>query len=195
MVAKIIAGQLTSGLGLGVIDAGIGVTNVVKWLYQGFLCDSARTPDRGFATTDLSIYGITEHVPYHAEFSSLDCVFLMPNTTNILNDNGVPRWFNYWMNQIQNINAGPDSGLDFNFPSDYYATILLTLFDRKDNGTITYQFNKCYPVTVSSVPLSWESTDKFTKLPVSFNYSTWQMQPHVASTAIGVIDKLLASLL
>lgn len=195
MVANIILQQLGSGLGLGTIDAGVAVTNVVKWLYTGFLASTARLPSRGFGVIDLAMYGITEHFPYHAEFTTFDCTFMMPHTTNILNDNGVPRWFNYWQNQIQNINDGPNSGLDFSFPSNYYATILLTLLDRKDRGTITYQFDKCYPVTVDSSQLSWEQENQFTQLPVSFQFSTWKQLPHVASAAIGVIDTLVNSII
>src|SRR5579885_1077221 len=102
MVARIIAEQLGSGLGLGAVDSTLIVGNVVKWLYTGFLASNARMPSRSFGVVDLAMYGITEHFPYHAEFTTCDVTFLMPHTTNILNDNGVPRFFNYWQNQIQN---------------------------------------------------------------------------------------------
>jgi hypothetical protein len=159
------------------------LTAVNTWLQKGLLATTARLPDRGFATTELMLYGITEHIPYHAETSPLDITFQMPLTTtgsmfgrqgSGFHNNGVPRFFWQWQNQIQNMLLGPDSGFDFRFPSNYYATMFITLADRQNQETATYQFNKVYPATVASVPLSWEDSS-FAHLPVSFRYSTYQM--------------------
>jgi hypothetical protein len=106
---------------LGVVDATLSVTQAVKWLAFGFLACDARLPDRGFGMTPSNMYGMTEHFPYHTEYSNLECTFLMPHTTNVLQDNGIPRFFNFWQNQIQNMTDGPESGLTSGFRSHYYA--------------------------------------------------------------------------
>jgi hypothetical protein len=190
MIANIIR---EAGL-LGIIDATLSVPQAVKWLAQGILAEQARTPTRGFQTTDLTMYGITEHFPMHAETSSFDVAFLMPHTTNILKDNGVPRFFNFWQNQIQNVIDGADSGLDFRFPSNYYSTILLSLLDKSDNATITYQFDNAYPAVVSSANLAWDQENTFTKLPVVFNFSYWKIVPHLKSVALSLLNTVLTNI-
>lgn len=172
-------------------DSLVSVPQVVSWLAQGYLVDSVRMPDRGFGTVDLSMYGITEHFPYHTEYSALECTFMMPYATNLNNDNAVPRFFSYWQNQIQHADLGPDSGFDFRFPGDYYATVLLTLLDRQNKGTLTYKFTNAYPKSVDSVPLSWAKNDKFASLPVTFNYSYWTIQPVAESLSLSLLNSII----
>ncbi len=176
---------------LALENSVLAVPQIVKWLAQGYLVDNARLPDRGFGVVGLSMYGITEHFPMHAEYSAFDCNFLMPYATNVGHDNAVPRFFNYWQNQMQRNANGPDSGFDFKFPGDYYASILLTALDNKNRGTITYKFDRVYPKTVNSVQMSWSDSDKFASLPVSFNFSYWTVMPVAESLALSFVDQLL----
>lgn len=169
----------------------LSVPQVVKWLAQGFVCSQARLPDRGFGMVDQYMYGITEHFPVSTEYSSFDATFLMPYATNIDNDNALPRFFNYWQNQIQNNLRGPKSGFDFRFPSEYYGSILLTTYDRKNRGTLTYKFENVYPATVNSVPLSWGENDKFAELPVSFNFSYWTVASVAESAALSILERII----
>ena len=167
------------------------VPQVISLLTQGLLVDTAFLPDRSFGMIDLAMYGFTEHFPYHSEYTTLKCTLLMPLTESgisagiagvgisvgIQADNPVPRFFNYWHDQIQDNESGPSAGLDFGFPSDYYATILLTLFDRQNNATITYQFDKVYPKVIGSVEVAWSASDKFMMLPIEFMFSYWTIVP------------------
>lgn len=175
---------------LGVIDATLSVPQAVKWLAFGFLASSARLPDRGFGLTSSGMYGITEHFPYHSECSNLECTFLMPHTTNVLQDNGIPRFFNFWQNQIQNATDGPTSGFDFRFPSQYYATLIITLLDKKDNGSISYKFDNVYPSLVGSVPVGWDHSSTFIQLPVTFTFSYWKVLTHLESVGLTTLDKV-----
>jgi hypothetical protein len=157
-------------------NSSLAMPQVIQWMSEGWLVESTRMPDRGFAQTDLSMYGITEHFPYHAEFSPLECSFMVPIA---LADHSLSiiRFFSAWQNQIQHAQAGPDSGFDFNFPADYYATVLLTLLDDQNAGTCVYKFHNVYPVTVQTQPVAWATLDQFISLPVQFNYSYWTLQP------------------
>lgn len=159
----------------------------IQLMAEGWLVSDVRLPDRGFGLTDMSMYGITEHFPYHAEFSPLECQFITPlmasgsqpdTTTGRLQpgaDNPVPRMFSYWQNQIQKITRGPEDGLDFAFPADYYSRVTLTALDRQLRGTTAWQFEKVFPNAVGTAQLSWAQTDSFTILPVQFTYSYWTM--------------------
>jgi hypothetical protein len=199
LVSNIIADSAAAQAGpFGVVDQVLSLENsilavpqVVKWLAQGYLVSDARLPSRGFGTFPLSMYGITENFPMHTEYSTFDCSLLMPYATNISNDGAVPRFFNYWQDQIQRNANGPDSGFDFKFPGDYYGNILLTAMDRQNKGTITYKFDRVYPKTVEAVQLSWADNDKFTALPIQFNFSYWSVMPVVESLALSLIDQVL----
>lgn len=187
MVANIVA---ESSL-LGLADAALSIPQSVKWLAQGLLATSASVPDRVLDLTPLQMYGITEQVPVHTTYTHLSVSFLMPLTTNVKLDNGVPRFFNYWQNQIQNATDGPASGLDFRFPSHYYATILVTLLDLNDNGTVSYQFDNAFPAGVGKVQLSWNGFEGAGMLPVDFTYSYWKVVPHLESVGLSTITNVV----
>src|SRR5579872_3247319 len=121
------------------------------------------------------MYGITENYPVHTVYTDIQCTFLLPLVSN---DNALPRFFNYWMNFIQNQFNGPDSGLNFTFPDDYRGRMLLSTLDKKDHTTATYFFDRLYPKTVESVPLAWEQQNELAKLNVTFTYSYWTLLPY-----------------
>ncbi len=198
MVANMIADSLQTNGGIfGIVQTVLSAENsvlsipgVVKWLAQGYLVNNVRLPDRGFGQVDMHQYGFTEHFPVTSEFSTLTAHFIMPYALGLIKpDNAVPRFFSYWQNLIQRGQQGPEAGYDFRFPADYYATILLTLLDRQNNGTITYKFENAYPKAVMSADLSWSSTE-FASFPVEFTYSTWKVLPQAESLALSFIDKL-----
>lgn len=153
----------------------------IDLMAAGWLVSDARLPDRGMGLTPLSMYGITEQFPFHAEFSPLECRFISPLMTVEVNrttgaDNPVPRLLSYWQNQIQKMTRGPLDGLDFAFPADYYSTVELTALDTQLRGTTTWRFEKVYPSSVGTVEMSWGQSDAFVSHPVTFVYSYWTME-------------------
>lgn len=157
------------------LDTNFSVPQVQNWLGRGLVCESARLPDRGFNTIPVHQYGFTEEVPNKSTHSTFDCVFRMPLVGG---DNIVPRFFSYWQHYIQNAGKGTESSFDFRFPNSYYGSIYLSLYDRQNNPTITYHFERVYPMTVSTNGVGWEAENQFMTLPVSFNYSTWKIIPY-----------------
>jgi hypothetical protein len=175
---------------LDVENVVFAVPQAVKWLAQGFALDAARTPDRAFDTTNTTHYGFEERIPHHTRYSGFEAQFLLPYGMNILSrDNIIPRFFAYWQNQIHNCTQGEQSGFDFTFPDSYYGSIILTLLDRQNRGTLSYKLEGVYPATVNSIQLNWNQTD-FARLPVSFNYSYWRLLPLVESLALSFIDQI-----
>ena len=156
------------------LDPNFSAQRTGSWLARGLVCEATRMPDRSFETSEQTMYGITESYPVHTTYTNLSCTFLMPLVSN---DNAVPRFFNYWFNSIQNGFEGPESGYNFTFPDDYRGQMLLTTYDRKDHATITYQFDRVFPKTVSSVELSWDGTNEVAKMVVEFTYSYWKILP------------------
>jgi hypothetical protein len=119
------------------IDPNFSMPQVVQWLARGLVVDSATAPSRGLETTNLNMYGITEEVPYQTEYTDFSCSFLMPLNAS---DCPIPRFFDHWQNFIHNNAGGPSAGLDFRFPEEYYATMVLSFFDSSDHHSISYRF-------------------------------------------------------
>jgi hypothetical protein len=151
-----------------------------NWLARGIACESTSLPDRSFAETELTQYGLTEQFPYHTEFTALNCTF---NTPLNGGDNPIQRVFHAWQNLIQDMTAGYNSSRDFTFagsggssdPKGYYGEIYLAVFDRQNNPTIGYQFERAYPKLVDAVAVSWSTESEVTKLPVTFTFSAWSV--------------------
>lgn len=158
-------------------------TKVKHWLAQGLICESAQLPSRSHSTTKLEMYGIGEHIPYHTEYLDLSCTFRMPFEKS---DNGVPRFFHYWMNYIVNHENGMESGADYRFPQEYYGTLLLSLLDNRKYPSITYEFHNVFPKTIESTPLSW-GADGFLTYSVSFAYSYYKILPYQAPPIIDIL--------
>lgn len=157
---------------------------VAEWLAKGILCESTNLPDRAFAETQMTQYGLTEQFPFHSEFTSLQCVFNTPlrSTGDTRNDNPVPRFFHSWQDLIQDLSEGYDSTRDFTFSgtnhtNGYYGELQLGVFDRHNNLTIAYEFERVYPQIIQATPVSWREENELTKLAVGFTFSTWRAIP------------------
>lgn len=155
------------------------------WLAKGFVCESTNLPDRAFEETQMTQYGITEQFPYHTAFTSLDCVFNTPlvQTTPQDTDNPIPRVFHAWQNLIQDMSGTyEESSRDFTFAGSgsadgYYGEIQMGVFDRQNNLTLAYEFQRVYPRIVQSTPVTWKETNELTKLSIGFTFSTWRAKP------------------
>lgn len=157
------------------IDPKFSIVNVVQWLARGLVVESAQLPPRALETMSHNMYGISEEFPYSSEYNDLQVTFVMPL---VASDCPIPRFFNYWHNYIHHNQNGPSDGLDFRFPNEYYGTMILSLFDNRDNPSLSYKFEKVYPKLVQSVPVSWEQSNEVLKFNVTFAYSYWTLIPY-----------------
>ncbi len=170
-------------------------------LARGLLCHSAHLPSRAFQTTSQTMYGFQERFPIATEYTPIGCSFYLPlfgaqnpiiNSlenfaanallpdnihVNIKNPatNPLPFFFSAWQNLIQNATDGPASGFNLKFPDEYYTSMQVMMFDKQDNASLTYMFDKVYPLSVESVPVQWEGSEQFARITVSFAYSTWRI--------------------
>jgi hypothetical protein len=157
------------------IDPKFSLPNVVQWLARGLVITDAILPARALETTKLNMYGISEEFPYSTEYNDITCTFIMPLNAS---DCPLPRFFNYWQNYIHSNYNGPEDGLDFRFPEDYYGRMMLSTFDAQDHPSLTYLFEKLYPKTVNSTQVSWNDTNEALQFTVSFAYSYWKILPY-----------------
>jgi hypothetical protein len=158
------------------IDPKFSMPNVVQWLASGLLISDAVLPSRALETTGLTMYGINEEFPTASEYTDLQCTFVMPLNAS---DCPIPRFFDYWQNYIHRNQGGPTAGLDFRFPADYYGSMVLSMFDNRDNPSLTYQFDRLYPKVVNSTQVSWGQSHEVLQFNVTFAYSYWKILPFV----------------
>ena len=145
-----------------------------NWITRGFVCDTTNLPDRAFAETQITFYGLTEQIPFHSEFTTLDCTF---NTPLHGADNPVPRVFHKWQNMIQDMTDGYDSTRDFNFPNNWYGHIEMAVLNRQNIPTLSYLFEKVYPKVIQSTPVTWKEENELTQLAVQFTFASVRVIP------------------
>lgn len=165
------------------LDLKTAIPLAAQWLARGVLVEGTRLPSRAVETIQHRMYGITEDIAYNSENTTLDCSLMMPLA---LGDSIVPRVMSYWQNMIHHMKNGPEDGADMSFPSDYYGSALLALFDRQGMPTLVYKYDKIYPGTVESAQLSWAGNDTFISLPVHFKYSSFRVLPRTSTEALAI---------
>jgi len=152
-------------------EEGLSLTHAIDWLQRGLLCDKTRMPDRSLDVVQMTQYGITEQYPYKTDYTALDSTFLLPLYPD--GSNPVLQVFSAWQNVIQDVAGGMDSTRDLSWPDSYRTDIYLTLFDYKGNPSVAYRFEKAYPKTVESVPVTWGDQSEMSELSVTFAFTSW----------------------
>ena len=152
------------------------------------LCAEATLPGSNVATLELTSdhTGVTERHAYRRVYDDrIDLTFYVDV------DNYLPiRFFETWIKWIANeskavdksIGAGlntPEYNYRFKYRDDYAVDGLkITKFERSNYGSgirgvkatpLTYRFVKAYPISISSMPVSYDSSSLL-KCMVSFTY-------------------------
>jgi len=172
-------------------DNGINISNV-NLSKLNLLCSEASLPGSNLATLDLNndYTGVTERYAYRRVYDDrIDLTFYVDA------ENYLPiRVFEIWMKYIaqesitapedQNRNKLKPSSKDktyyygFAYPDDYIAEGLkVTKFEKSTYGNIkgkkasslTYEFIRSFPISVSSMPVSYDSSSLL-KCTVSMSY-------------------------
>jgi len=148
-------------------------------------CSEALLPGSSFATHELTgdRTGVTERHIYRRVYDDrIDLTFYID--INPKDPYVSLRFFETWMKFVTNESiAGTNSVKDENFyyrvkyPVEYYGYLKITKFERtgeknryKDlNANLTYNFVGVFPTAVSSMPISYESS-QLLKVTVSFSY-------------------------
>lgn len=159
-------------------------------------CCDASLPGSTLYTTDVTndYTGVTEKIAYRRQYDDrADFTFYVNTNYDAI------ELFEGWMNYISDEN--PTRATDakskaknysdittryrFNFPINYRTSIFITKFERnsgsgeKDQKKMEYEFIGAYPISITSIPLSYEAS-QLLKCTVSFTYIR-----HVKGITIG----------
>jgi len=129
-----------------------------------FMCKAAQLP--------ASVVGQID-VPYRGRQMKIAGDRTYENwTVTIINDTGseirdaMERWQNGINTHVSN------SGLTN--PADYEADLAVDQLDKAGNSVKSYTFRSAWPVNVSSIDVSNESTDTIEEFTVEFAYQYWE---------------------
>jgi hypothetical protein len=160
-----------------------------------YVCDAFEFPGRGFNVNEVRYYGPSQKLPNNVQYSDTNASFICRN------DSIERKLFDDWMDVIN-----PTDSYNFNYASDYYATIKVYQFHEigqilENTGTpsgpgernyrqYTYPdvklgqlpvygwtLYKAWPTLVAPQQVTWADQD-ILRLQVSFTYRYWD-RPNV----------------
>lgn len=145
-----------------------------------YVCDAFEFPGRGFNVNEVRYYGPSQKLPNNVQYSDTNASFICRN------DSIERKLFDDWMDAIN-----PTTSYNFNYASDYYATIKVYQFHEIgqviDNSTkppklgqlpvYGWTLYKAWPTLVAPQQVTWADQD-ILRLQVSFTYRYWD-RPNV----------------
>lgn len=175
-----------------------------KKLYDRLLlaCSDATLPGSSLSTNEINDdhTGVTERHSYRRMYdNSSDFTFYVDG-----DEYYVIRFFETWISYIMNEQYQGDRITQrnyfyrANFPEDYYTeTLSISKFERDfevgetgtlndipnkaDKRALRYNFVQAYPISITSMPVSYESS-QLLKCTVSFTYSRYWIQNLIANS-------------
>jgi len=146
-------------------------------------CSETVLPGSSLATTEINNdrTGVTERHAYRRLFDDrIDLTFyVIYDTSNSIGgaNSYLPiRFFEGWIKYIARESFAGDNSVKnsdyayrMRYPEEYYGGLSVTKFERDYRNTLKYNFVNAYPISVSSIPVSYEASDLL-KVSVSFSY-------------------------
>lgn len=144
----------------------------------GMYCSEASLPGNSFATTEMTtdFPGVSQKFPYRKIYNDLQLTFYVDSSYNVI------KFFEDWMSYIAspfgvgkaiNEELG-SSSFRFNYPDYYKCNIFVAKFNKDQalNSKIAYRFVNAFPIDITSMPVSYDSSD-ILKCSVSFAYDRY----------------------
>ena len=167
----------------------IGIPPALRPILSGFMrngqeqlnlsCSEAVLPGSNLTTMEINdnFTGVTERHAYRRVFDDRVNLTFYVNAENYLPIRFFEAWKSYVMNEGQTAENHTPKNKNYsyrvNYPDGdkgYTATgLTITKFERDYRGSLTYEFIKSYPISVSSMPVSYD-TSGLLKCTVSMTY-------------------------
>jgi len=148
------------------------------------MCCEASLPGSQLATSELTndFSGVTERHAYRRIYDQKTDIIFYTDAEQYL----PIRFFEAWMNYITNESTSkgttgsvkdPNFYYRMKFPNSYKGSLEVTKFEKNMESKmsakpLTYSFVNCYPLAVSSMPVSYEASSLL-KCTVSMTYSRY----------------------
>jgi len=138
-------------------------------------CSEASLPGSSLMTNEINddFTGVTERHAYRRQFDDrIDFTFYVDHDYRIINF--FESWISYCGKEDSQENLNNRNYFyRFNFPDEYQTdNLYVTKFERDLGSTLEYRFIRAYPISITSMPISYDSS-QLLKCTVSFTYSRY----------------------
>lgn len=131
------------------------------------MCDSAQIPGTSFNSDVFRHkgYGLDERRPNGINVEDVSLTFVGDARGHLL------KFFDKWGNKIMNSHDNTGPGTErFGYPSEYYGTIELYMYDIAGNKVTVHTYQDAWPVNIGNIQVGWGLNDQVVILPVTFTY-------------------------
>jgi hypothetical protein len=143
----------------------------------GLLCNSASLPGSSFATADISgnYTGVMEKFAHTRIFTPIDLTFYVDR------DYKTMKFLEHWMEYMSSAsNVSPNNDgyyFKMKYPNQYKCDFTkITKFNRDYKVELEYRFFGLFPMALSSVAVSYDSSQLMT-VSATFNYERYVSGP------------------
>lgn len=137
-----------------------------------YIIDVASLPGIGIQTEEFQHngYGITEKRPTNILFDTFAIAIHVDANLDVVD------FFHKWIRLINGFGLEAESSTrdKFAYPEEYWSTVTVTKYDISGKAVRKWELQQAFPITISAVEVSWETTNQVSKLPVTFSYHSWK---------------------
>lgn len=148
-----------------------------------FSAEATNVPGVSLATTEIRRhgYGVIEKKPYVPIFTDINVVFRMDKSGDLY------KFFQAWMKMIVNFDGRgsinsvtgilPTQAMyEVAYKDSYMATLVIHVFDQNSKERLTYVLLESYPIFLGEIPMAWQATNDYIKIPVKFTFKDWYLE-------------------
>lgn len=150
-----------------------------------YRCINASLPGLTMRTNDINRFGIgiTEKMPYSANYTDISLTFLMDRSSSIYDF--WYAWFNYifgvtGQESNKNIfgtvnNTNDRSFYTAEYKDNYAADIKITVYDTTGKPSMVATLFKAYPISINDIALNWSDNNNLIKLTTTITFREWAL--------------------
>jgi len=159
------------------INSPVGIATGLPTENAAFLCKASQLPSMTIGEIALPFRGRKVYIAGDREFPDTWTTTFM-NDTNFLIRNALERW-NNGINDLV-------TGTGVVVSADYQADLKVSQLDRDDNVLKVYIFRNAWPVAISTIELSTETTNTIEEFGCTWRYQHFEVSevtPGIAAVA------------
>ena len=142
--------------------AGVSPVGLQKIL---LFCDQVQLPGANYSTVQNRTFGEFREVPYERIYDNITMSFYVDTELK------VKELFDNW----QNVIADPLTRT-YNYYNNYITNMVIEVQDLNDNTRYAVTLWECYPKTVSSIQLDYNSKEVM-RISIGMQYKYWTAEP------------------
>jgi len=138
-----------------------------------YFVDTVNSPSIQFSADEVKFkgYGMTEMRPAQATHEPIT-VTIIADSRGLFKDL-FERWFRLVFNFDESETMHGIPVETYNYPSEYWGTIELYLYDTTSQLYTTYRMHKAFPLNMAAIPLSYADQDNLIRLSITFEYRNY----------------------